>query len=153
VSVSVGRPSGYGDEIADRICDAIASTPRGLEHICAAEDMPAPSTVYGWLNRHPEFLEKYLRARAVQAHVLMDQCVEIADDVRHDTKLVRRGEDTDEVQNAEFIQRSKIRIDTRMRMAGKLNPKHYGDKQLVGSDPDNPLPAGFTVNLVKPSGE
>lgn len=25
--------------------------------------------------------------------------------------------------------------------------------QLVGSDPDNPLPPGFTVNLVKGSGE
>lgn len=43
----------------------------------------------------------------------------------------------------------KLRIDTRLKLLAKWDPKRYGDKQLVGSDPDNPLPQGFTVNLVK----
>lgn len=29
-------------------------------------------------------------------------------------------------------------------------PKDWREKSLVGSDPENPLPAGFQVNLVKP---
>lgn len=30
-------------------------------------------------------------------------------------------------------------------------PEKYTDRKLIGSDPDNPLPTGFAVNLVKPA--
>jgi hypothetical protein len=45
------------------------------------------------------------------------------------------------------IGRSKIRIDTRKWIAAKLKPKKYGDRQLLGSDPENPLPASVTVSF------
>jgi hypothetical protein len=34
--------------------------------------------------------------------------------------------------------------------AREVGPKRYGDKTLVGSDPDNPLPAGFHLLFEKP---
>jgi hypothetical protein len=46
--------------------------------------------------------------------------------------------------------KDRLEWDRKRWHASKLFPKQYGDKQLVGSDPENPLPTGFTVNLVKP---
>jgi hypothetical protein len=40
------------------------------------------------------------------------------------------------------------RNDLKLKLA-KWDPKRYGDRQLLGSDPDNPLPAGFQVQFVK----
>jgi hypothetical protein len=62
--------------------------------------------------------------------LLFDECLEIADDVSRDTKYVggRGDSEAAEVANVEWISRSKLRVDTRLRMAGKLAPKKYGDK-------------------------
>lgn len=144
----MGRPSEYTPEMADEICERIATTPRGLDFICDSdEQLPCARTVHRWLNAHEDFSQSYLRARERQADLLFDECLEIADDSSNDTKIV--GEEEREVANTEWISRSKLRVDTRLRMAGKLNTKKYGDKTLVGSDPDNPLPTGITVQLVK----
>lgn len=130
----MGRPSTYSEEIADLICEAIAITPKGLEHICAADErFPAASCVYKWLHQHDAFEEKYLRARAKQAFLLFDECLSIADDTCNDTRMVGQDDGEREVVNTEWIQRSKLRVDTRMRMAGKLNPKRLGDKLDVTS--------------------
>lgn len=122
--VPAGRPSTYSEEMADKVCAAIASTARGLAHICAADDMPSAGTVYGWLGRHPEFIEKYLRAREIQSHLVMDQVLDIADDGTNDYVMTDDGPSLDR----DHIQRSKLRVETRFRLAGKLNPKRYGDK-------------------------
>lgn len=144
-----GRPSDYTDEIAEEICELIATTPRGLDFICNThDDLPSARTVARWLAAHESFRQRYVRARERQADLIFDECLEIADDGTNDTKLVGAEGDEREAQNSEWISRSKLRVDTRMRMAGKLNPKKYGDKTLHGSDPDNPLPQGFQVNLV-----
>lgn len=127
----IGRPTKYSDELADKVCLAIASTPRGLAHVCAADDMPSPSAVYKWLASEPDFVEKYLRAREAQSHLLLDECMDIADDGTNDFVMTDKGPALDR----DHIARSKLRVETRMRMAGKLNPKRYGDKlDLSSSD-------------------
>lgn len=148
--MTLGRPSDYTPEKAEEICELIATTARGLDFICNThEELPSSRTVARWLVAHEDFRQQYVRARERQADLIFDECLEIADDGSQDTKLVGAEGEEREVQNSEWISRSKLRVDTRMRMAGKLHPKKYGDKTLVGSDPDNPLPAGFQVNLVK----
>ena len=52
----------------------------------------------------------------------------IADD---DSKDVRHGKDGEELLNAEFVQRSRLRIDTRKWLASKLLPKMYGDRKEI----------------------
>lgn len=123
----MGRPSSYNPDIAREICEAIATTPRGLDYICANnESFPCARTVNGWLNQEPDFLQSYLRARERQADLIFDECLEIADDSGADaaidpkTGLLR--------VDGEVIQRAKLRVDTRMRMAGKLAPKKYGER-------------------------
>lgn len=125
----MGRPSDFTQEIADAICERIATTPRGLDWICAQDDeLPSARTVHRWLDQHDAFRQSYVRARERQADLLFDECLEIADDVSHDTKLVGREGEEREVADTEWISRSKLRVETRMRMAGKLAPKKYGDR-------------------------
>lgn len=120
----------YSDEIADKICDALADA-RSLRSICCDPDMPSQSTVFRWLadERYTSFRERYARAREAQADAIFDEILDIADDGSNDW-MERRREDgsVDEVFNHEHVQRSKLRIEARRWMAGKLRPKVYGEK-------------------------
>lgn len=138
-----GRPSEYTPEMADRICELLAEG-KSLRSICLIDEMPAQSTVCRWLANREEFRKQYAYAREVQADTLADEILDIADDGANDYM----GED--EKYNGDAVQRSRLRVDARKWLAGKLKPKVYGEKTLLGSDPDNPLPTGFNVNLRKP---
>jgi hypothetical protein len=129
-----GRPSSYTDEIADEICERLAEG-ESLRAICKSDGMPRMSSVFRWLadEANERFREQYARAREEQAEALADEIVTIADG---------------ETPNADSA-RDRLRVDARKWVAAKLKPKKYGDKTLHGSDPDNPLPPGFNVNLVK----
>lgn len=120
----------YSDQIADRICAELAEG-RSLRSVCCDPDMPAQSSVFRWLadERYAAFREQYARAREAQADAIFDEILDIADDGSNDW-MERRREDgsVDEVLNHEHVQRSKLRIEARRWMAGKLRPKVYGDK-------------------------
>ena len=140
-----GRPSDYDDALAAMICERIATTPRGLDFICAQdESLPAPSTIANWLNTRPEFVERYLRARERQADLIFDECLEIADEASRDTKT---GRDGAEVMDGEWVARSKLRVDTRLRMAGKLAPKKYGDRTIHAGDDKAPIMVADVTDL------
>lgn len=134
----MARPSEFTPEIAEEICERIATTPRGIDFICESdESLPSARTVHRWLNAHEEFRQSYLRARERQADLLFDECLEIADDTANDTKITEyENGSVSEQPNSEWVTRSKLRVDTRLRMAGKLAPKKYGDKLQLGGDPD-----------------
>lgn len=138
----MGRHSEFTQDIADTICERLVEG-LSLRKICLADDMPATSTVCKWLGQYKEFAEQYARAREAQADTLADEILDIADDGSNDFM----GED--EKYNGDAVQRSKLRVDARKWLAAKLQPKKYGERQLLGSDPDNPLPEGFAVKLVK----
>lgn len=130
----MARPTDFSTEIADTICDKIADG-ESLRSICAAEDMPAKSTVFRWLSLHKEFSDQYARAREAQADSLFDEILDIADDGVQD---VRETEDGREIVNHDHIQRSKLRVDARKWMAGKLQPKKYGEKVTQDHTVANP---------------
>lgn len=125
----MARPTTFNEAIAEEICERVATTSRGLDFICEADDdLPCARTVHRWLAANETFCQSYLRARERQADRLFDECLEISDDGTNDTKVVGADGNEREVQNSEWISRSKLRVDTRLRMAGKLAPKKYGDK-------------------------
>lgn len=125
-----GRPSDYSPEIADNICELLAQG-KSLVKICQDLDI-GYTTVRQWLKAHEEFARNYTLAREDQGDYIADETMDIADDptIPADEK--------------------RIRIDTRKWYAGKLKPKKYGDKTLLGSDPDNPLPASSATISVTP---
>lgn len=120
-----GRPSSFTQEVADAICEGLVDG-KSLRSICADDDMPSASTVCRWLGSNDAFREQYARAREAQADTLFDEILDIADDSSRDVKIV--GEDEREVCNTEFVQRARLRVDARKWMAGKLQPKKYGDR-------------------------
>ncbi|HQR98149.1 MULTISPECIES: terminase small subunit protein [unclassified Polaromonas] len=130
----MGRPSNYSQEIVGAICERLANG-ESLRKICADDDMPAISSVFQWLSLHKEFAEQYARAREVQADTLFDEILEIADNGLNDTYTDEQGNvRTDQ----DVIARSRLRVDSRKWMAGKLRPKVYGDKLALGGADDLP---------------
>lgn len=86
------------------------------------------------------------RAREAGFDQIAMDALAIADETAFDT---REGKDGALTPNSEWITRSRLRVDTRLKLLAKWDPKRYGDKTLVGSDPENPLPPGFNVTLVR----
>ncbi|MER9574889.1 terminase small subunit protein [Mesorhizobium sp. M0400] len=124
----MARPTDYNEDVASRILEKLVEG-SSLRKTCAAEDMPAASTVFLWLSRHPEFSERYTRAREAQAEAMAEDTLDIADDGTNDFKKTTNADgSTDDVFNSEHVQRSKLRVDTRKWLMAKMAPKKYGDK-------------------------
>jgi hypothetical protein len=92
--------------------------------------LPAQSTVYEWLLRHPSFAEQYARAREEQADTLADEIVQIADERPELSPLIdkKTGEVLSMDLSSAYIQWQKNRIEARKWTAMKLKPKKYGDR-------------------------
>lgn len=130
-----GRPSIYSEEIVDAICERLADG-RSLRSICLDDDMPGQTTVFRWLAEEGKesFRQKYARARETQADAIFDECLDIADNAANDW-MERQGENSEGWElNGEHVQRTRLRLDTRKWMAGKLAPKKYGDKLDLTTD-------------------
>ena len=116
----------------------------GIEEICAriaecqfihriARDIGvSPTSLHAYLDNHPEM---YARARERQGDKLVEDMLAIADDAAKDTYIDADGNTrTDQ----EVVARSRLRVDARKWLAGKMRPKVYGDKVAVGGDADAP---------------
>lgn len=114
----------FSQAIADDICERIAEG-EPLRVICRTEGMPAWRTVYHWLEERPDFAARIARARVSGFDAIAEDCLDIADETNLDTVKDKEG---NERQNTEWISRSKLRVDTRLKLLAKWDPKRYGDK-------------------------
>ena len=128
----VGAPTTYNPHLATVICIRIAEG-ESLRQILRDEGMPAQSTVYEWLLRHPQFAENYTRAREEQADTLADEIISIADEQPEIIAVVdkKTGALIEHKLDGAFIQWQKNRIEARKWTAMKLKPKKYGDRVAV----------------------
>lgn len=129
----VGRPTTYTPQVATIICERIADG-ESLRRICRDEDMPGRTTVWQWLDAHPEFAAQYARAREMQAEGFFEEIIEIADDGRRDYQ------ETDEgafLVDHDHIQRAKLRVDARKWVAARMAPKRYGEPARNIAKPDD----------------
>lgn len=110
----MGNKSTCIPSVQDEICEWIASG-KSLRSYCAQEGKTKFYTVLSWLRdeNNADFLTKYARARELQAEVVADELMDIADKDKPD-QLV--------------LQHDKMRIETRQWIASKLLPKKYGNK-------------------------
>lgn len=134
----VGRPPEYTKEIGAEILRRFAGGETILQ-ICADEAMPHRSTVYRWIAgdkpEHAEFRREYAPASIAHALALADETLEIADDTANDTitKTSNNGEHEYEVANTEYIARSRLRVETRLKLMAKRAPAMFGETmQLAG---------------------
>ena len=90
---------------------------------------------YLMINEDETKRERYARAAIERAETILDEAYDIADDNRNDTKIIfDKNGDPIKIEDKEWTQRSKLRIDLRKWHVSKLNPKKYGDKIDVTSD-------------------
>lgn len=135
----MGRPSSYNEQIADKICVQLGLG-RSLRKICMEDDMPSQSIVYVWLQKHPEFLEKYTRAREEQAETHADEIVDIADEQPDLIEVKDKDGNVIDIKlDSAYIQWQRQRIDARKWNASKQRPKKYGDRVTHGGDDDAPV--------------
>jgi hypothetical protein len=124
----LGRPSDYSQTIVDTICNRMANG-ESLRQICRDESMPCRTSVLKWLREHGDFAVQYARARQLLLEYWEDEQVDIADDGSNDwiDREVKGGR-TIRVLDAEHVQRSQLRINTRKWLMSKLAPRKYGEK-------------------------
>lgn len=102
--------------------------------------MPSRSTVHSWIaNDLQGFAAKYANAKEIGLEEIAEEILEIADDTTRDTVHTDNGPKAD----AEWIARSKLRVDSRKWLLSKLAPKKYGERQALEiSNPDGSLQFG-----------
>lgn len=115
-----------------------------LRQIAKDEGMPAPATVCDWAAADPVFAEQYARAKEAQMDRYAEEILEIADDATNDWMQNKHG---DKTLDAEHVQRSRLRVDSRKWLMSKLAPKKYGEKVQIGGDPEQPLQFENVTNL------
>lgn len=133
----MGRPSLYTPELIEAICDRL-SEGEPLAQICRDQGMPDPRTVRDWQNSMPDVSAAIARAREAGEERMLSDCLEIAEE-REGKAIMADGAEVAVVFDSNAIQRNKLRIDTRLKLLAKFNPKRYGDRVQHANDPDNPL--------------
>lgn len=128
-----GRPSKFTPATARKILDGLAKgTP--LTILCAPVNMPGIRTVYDWMEKDAGFSADIARAREIGFDQIALDALAIADEVTEkDTILTKFGE----IPNKEWILRSKLRVETRLKLLAKWDPKRYGEKitqEISGPD-------------------
>lgn len=114
----MGRPTDYTLELAEEICNAIATTGEGLRELCKGNPhWPARRNIYHWLVKHEDFRLLYARSKKFQVETLVDEILDIADCASFDE-----------------VNKARLQIDTRKWIAAKLCPRLYGDKIELSDD-------------------
>ena len=126
----------YNEEIATQILNKVSSSTMGLVRICKSiENCCNVRDFYEWIRTNEDFAKRYARAKEDQADMLIEEMLEIADDTHNDTMLIPDGGGgMKEVENKEWVNRSRLKVDVRKFIASKLKPKKYGDKIDITSD-------------------
>lgn len=138
----MGRPAIFERAVFDEVCHRISSG-ETLRGVCRSDEKyPAPSSIRRWvvLDEPKGVAEQYARARESCIHEMIDDTIEIADDTTRDTitKTGKDGAEYDAPDN-EWIQRSRLRVDTRKWLASKICPKLYGEKVAVTGEEGGPV--------------
>lgn len=111
----IGRPKtgiSFEDDVVEEL---LQMTEQGipLTTICQDVRMPKRRTVYEWIECDEAFAARFRAARARGVHALAEECLTIADKPALDAVAVAD---------------KRVKIDTRLRLAGKWLPSIYGDK-------------------------
>jgi hypothetical protein len=104
---------------------------------------------YEKVKNNEAFANLYACACEIRAFQMFDEIIEIADDSSNDDKITEFGT----VENKEWVNRSRLRIDARKWALSKMMPKKYGDKLDVTTDGEKittPTPVIQRVIIVKP---
>lgn len=102
-------------EIIDEIVEGLSvGTP--LRELCRMPGMPSWRTVYDWISADADTATRIAHARELGYEALAEQTLDIADNT---------------MAISEHVQKSKLRIDTRLKLLACWSPARYGNKATV----------------------
>ena len=126
-----------------------------LVSICRREGFPAYTTFMRWLAEEgaegDALRDNYARAREVQAEVMAEDILAIADE-QH---LITETDETGAVEvkfDSVAVQRNRLRVDARRWLLSKMAPKKYGDKTETAITGADGAPLSLSVQFVRPGG-
>jgi hypothetical protein len=124
-----GRPTKFSQELADKICERVVE---GKSLIKISKELNFNiASFFRWLREEKDFCDKYTRAKVEQADTLIEEILDIADCTKFDKTIDENGKI---ITDHEHITRSRLRVDTRKWIAGKMRPKKYGEKLILDED-------------------
>lgn len=108
-----------------------------LTVICAADDMPCDDTVRNWADNDPELARDIARARETGFDAIALDALRIADTPEEGVVVVTDEEGEVKETRQDMLGHRKLRVETRLKLLAKWDPKRYGDKvQAELSGPD-----------------
>lgn len=117
-----GRPSTLTQELAQLICERIATHDCSTRQLCEMyDDMPSWIDINRWRWYYPWFKSMYAEARKAQA----DNMAESLDDLSRQTNVLVDEHGNRKVDNG-HVQSLRLQVDTRKWLASKVLPKMYG---------------------------
>ena len=119
------RPADFSDVIFDLVCDRMANG-EGLRKICEDPEMPSRQTFLRWIEKDTGRETRYTKAREALMDWYAEEILEIAWDNSQDT--IPATENKPARCNTEWVQRSRLKVDTIKFLMAKLHPKRYGDR-------------------------
>ena len=125
----MGRPTKYTLELAEKICNIVATNPVGLPTICKMfPELPTAETIRVWRWEKSDFSAKYAEAKRFQAEIM----AESIEDIIEETKLHMHANDEGNLTlDSGILGLARLTVDSRKWTASKLAPKIYGEKQQV----------------------
>ena len=121
-------------ELINTICEEMAKG-RSLRSVLRDKGMPGRTAFYKWIDGNKEREGQYVCARDDRAETIFEDILDIADSQEGDVITLEDGK---EVTNHDFIQRARLRIDSRKWILSKMQPKKYGDKLDLEVNNTNP---------------
>jgi hypothetical protein len=112
-----------------------------VREFCRQDGMPSFSSVYRWMEKDEEFATRIARAREIGHDAIADETLEIIDTEPEFAESWSKegGSKHRDSAHATWL---KNRVEQRMKLLAKWNPKKYGDKVGVEAQ------GGFTLTVV-----
>lgn len=108
----------YADTLEAQMLADYVSGGMPMAQACRTLDLNL-STTYDRMTKSAAFAEMMNKARDAGYDMIAVDCLQIADHV---------ADDGDQKPNKEWIARSKLRVETRLKLLAKWHPKKYGEK-------------------------
>lgn len=120
----------YSTEAVDAFFDALMTIDdeTGLRPSVAEAAAAAgltKKTIYNWIAKYEEFRDRYVKTIQITSVMMFEEMMNIADDSSKDTKINNFGE---RVEDKEWTNRSRLRVEARRWALSRLMPKVFGDK-------------------------
>ena len=140
----MARPSKYTPELLEVIC-ARLSKGEPLAAICRDEGMPDPATVWRWGEADETVSQAIARAREAGEDWLAAECLLIADTPEIGVETTTKPNGDMETREGDMLGHRKLRIDTRLKLLAKWNPRKWGDKVAHEHGGSGGHPIKFTI--------